>query len=602
MRKHFKPRVLVAVLAVVLATVVCASCSGGGLRLNYYDGLADDGSYNTDLFYRNDLLVNHAADPGALWVSEEEDPEYGGYYYMYPTGVYYNFQVFRSKDLNNWEKLGLAIDFETSKPWYNTNLWAPEVIRNPNDGLYYLYFSGGDSATINASTGGHDPYDIGVAVSDNPAGGFKMFTGENLYGETITEQTRSIDFNAEHGTPGEEYYMPARTGIDKIDIIDVSPFFDDNGDFYLYFRPCYSYGNPDSYPHLAVVKMRDMVTPDYTTYTDLTYPGFRSLEDKANKVSFDLETGSKLDEAPFMIKHGGLYYLTYAPFGYGGRTLYSVSVAISDSPFGPFVKISGQHGNPAVYVESGMDQMAGPGHHAFIKRGDEIFVIYHSLMNRETGDSNPRGIAVDRIQFIDGNNYGIKASDYGLTTESGTFDMIYCNGSTWSLQPLPYAVSGYTNVAKNATVTATNGSNDELKYLNDGIFANHEYTDHMQYSAKGKTEITLTFEKPTKIRAVMVYNGWDFNYAFASVDRIDFKLADKIQGQKTAYIKDIAFNPDYYDLFEMYVRPGCAVLAEFDEITVTELKISISKKLDAENSEGGDTIKISDVLVLGKEA
>ena len=61
-----------ALLAVVLAVFVSSACSASNsYNLAYFDGIADDGSYNTDLFYRNDLLLNHAADPGCIWVSEE---------------------------------------------------------------------------------------------------------------------------------------------------------------------------------------------------------------------------------------------------------------------------------------------------------------------------------------------------------------------------------------------------------------------------------------------------------------------------------------------------------------------------------------------------
>ena len=137
-----------------------------------------------------------------------------------------------------------------------------------------------------------------------------------------------------------------------------------------------------------------------------------------------------------MIKRNGVYYLTYAPFGYGNRTGYSVSVAVSDSPMGPFVKMKREHGNPTLCIDADQDHMAGPGHHAFAYVDDEIFVFYHSLMDRASGNSNPRGIAYDKVTFVDGNTYGITAEEYGFTTSTGTFDMIYSNGPTWAPQPL----------------------------------------------------------------------------------------------------------------------------------------------------------------------
>lgn len=592
-----------ALLAVVLAVFTSSACAASNsYNLAYFDGIADDGSYNTDLFYRNDLLLNHAADPGCIWVSEEQSPEYGGYFYMYPTSVYYNFQVFRSKDLNNWEKLGLAIDFQTPDEdrYFTQNLWAPEVIFNPYDGKFYMYFSGIDADADLSGSIGASTYQIGVAVSDNPAGGFKMCTGTNLYGEVLDETKPTIDFNIQHGQPGDPYYTPARTGKDRFYNIDVSPFFDDDGQLYLYFRPSYIYNNAYKCAHLAVVKMRDMVTPDYTTYTELTYPGYQSLEDYRNGVRFDMEDGSYLDEAPFMIKHDGIYYLTYATHGYTQRDKYCVAVAVSQSPMGPFVKLSPENGNPSLYIEPYMDQMAGPGHHAFVYRENDIFVIYHSLMNRAAGDSNPRGIAVDRVQFIDGSNLGIKAEDYGITTESGTFDALYTNGATWSLQPLMESVSGYENIAPEASVTATNADSETIKYLNDGIFANHYYSAHMETVVKEKTEITLEFSQPKDVRAIMIYNSYEYLYAFSMIDKIEFTLAEKKDGKSVAVIRNLAFNSDYYSKGDMFMRPGGSCLAEFEPINVTKIKIYISQKLDKTN-EGGDEIAISDIVVLSKK-
>lgn len=149
-------------------------------------------------------------------------------------------------------------------------------------------------------------------------------------------------------------------------------------------------------------------------------------------------------------------------------------------------------------------------------------------MNRSTGDSNPRGIAVDRVEFIDGSAFGIKASDYGIETESGTFDALYTNGATWSLQPAPAAFSGYENVAASATVTIDDaGEKSTAKYLNDKIFANHTYSKAFEYAASGETEITLAWDSPVTVRAIMIYNSFDFEYAFSKIDRIEFTLAEQ---------------------------------------------------------------------------
>lgn len=119
---------LSCLLSALLALTVLPLAAGCGEKkaeaaLAYNDGINEDGSYDTDLYYRNDLLLNHAADPDVLWVPEERDETWGGYYYLYTTNVYYNIIVMRSKDLSNWEKVGMALDFDGSQ-WCTHNIWG----------------------------------------------------------------------------------------------------------------------------------------------------------------------------------------------------------------------------------------------------------------------------------------------------------------------------------------------------------------------------------------------------------------------------------------------------------------------------------------------
>ncbi len=614
-----KKRKLLAILLTALLSVSLLACGEENVMLMAYEtGVAADGKYDTSLFFRNDLNLNHAADPGAIWVSEEEHETDGGYFYVYATTVYNNFIAFRSKDLSNWENLGTAIDWEASggNQWCTINLWAPEVIYwNPEkggDGKYYMFFTGNHTTTIVDD----DSY-IGVAVSDSPAGPFLHYTGKNLLGEDLDQTKPTMDFNDDHPAyivdgvvisnnktkvaPDKRY--PSADDPYFNGIIDVSPFIDDDGKIYLYMRSEFARSaNPKA--HLTVVQMADMVTPIYDTFTELTYPGYASLEDKAAGIPFSMEIGSPWDEAPFMIKHNGVYFLTYAPIGYGSRTGYSVSVAVSDSPMGPFTKMKREHGNPALCIDADQDHMAGPGHHAFAYVGDEIYVFYHSLMDRASGNSNPRGIAYDKITFVDGNTYGITAEEYGFTTSTGTFDMIYANGPTWSPQPLPYAVSGYKNVADQATVTAENGVAGTARYLVDGLFVSHEYAAHLEYRGKaGSTTITLEFPATQEVAAVMIYNSYDFAHAFKSIDEIRFDLAESpasLSGSaKTVAVRNVVFSPEYYNTATRTIRPGCAATARFNPIKVNKITITVSTQLD-DTAEAGEGIKISDIVVLAK--
>lgn len=628
----------------IVAVMVSSACSGGGYALEYDDCISADGTYDTSMFYQNDLVLTHAADPGAIWVSEDEHPDDGGYFYVYSTTLYWNFIVARTKDFNEWENLGPAIDFSLNKDpqWCVVNMWAPECIywQSPEEkaagqrGKYYLFFTGGYAG----SSGFRDGYYISVAVSDSPAGPFMLAEGKNYIGETIDAKYPTIDFNIDHSgsyvdengdTQEYKYFSPVRppgeekdengnpvninpnrsnhtvagTDPNTVGTIDVSPFIDDDGKIYLYLRHGYALRSYDNRDFLAVVEMFDMLTPKYETLTQLTYPGYQSLEKKAEGVRFDIESSSNLDEAPFMIKNNGVYYLTYAPFGYGNRVGYSVSVAVSSSPMGPFIKMERRHGNPSLCVDAFMDHMAGPGHHCFTRAGDEIFVFYHSLMDRASGNSNPRGIAYDRISFIDGKELGIEADYYGIESQTGTFDMIYSNGPTWSLQLTPYVTGEYRNVADKAKITATKTVSG-LNYLNDGLFATHDYSEHMEFYARGKsTTVTLSFDTPQEVSALMVYNSADFKYAFESIDEIAFELSESPSSlvgasTKKVSIKNLAVNPNYFNKETRVMRIGGAAIARFNTLKVKKITIKISKHID--ETEPGDGFKISDIVVVGK--
>ena len=606
-----KKSIVALVVASILSVGCLAACgneTAPTAELSYSDGITADGSYDTDLFYRNDLQVNHAADPGCLWVSKEENEEWGGYFYLYTTNLYYNIMVMRSTDLNSWESVGLALEFDGT-PWCTANIWAPEVAYDEVTDKYYMYSSA-------VTDGGSSKTEMFVAVSDNPANGFRLAT-EDAYGDKYTEKQCNLSFRRDHIAPigakfGSWNYSETKTdawgkNYNGLWCIDPSPFRDDDGQWYLYFRCNAQTAKDNAYDgdtRLAVMKMIDMVTPDYGSFTILAYPARQST---TSRELFSLEDGTPVNEAPFMIKHNNIYYLTYAFGGYTQRTKYCVAMAVSSSPMGPFVKLAQEHGNPSLFVEGYMDQMSGPGHHAFVKVGDEIFVIYHSMMDRTNGNSNPRGIAVDRVEFISGKTFGINASDYGIQTDSGTFDVIYSNGASWSLQPKPAAVTGYKNLARSAGVSATNGKADTVKYLNDGLFAAHTISSFLEYEANGKTTITLTWAKPVTVRGIMVYNSFDYSYAFSKVDRIEFMLAEQPAAWtgdplESVYIKDLAFHPNYWNQERLFMRPGGSCHASFDEIKVTSISITISQKLDQEKeNETGAAIKVSDIVVLGKE-
>lgn len=184
-----------------------------GFNLPYSAGQATNEfyDYNSELFYLNETRLN-GADPGALYVSEEDvndsygklmhswqykdangawqwqngktqeqfeetygtldswHEQYTDWYYMIYTGElggYSAYNMFRSHDLNDWKPCGRAYNngaiYFGSDSWSSVvSCWAPEFIRDPDSGMYFIFFSAqsknGNAKTTygpnNATTGG----------------------------------------------------------------------------------------------------------------------------------------------------------------------------------------------------------------------------------------------------------------------------------------------------------------------------------------------------------------------------------------------------------------------------------------------------------------
>ncbi|MBQ8394360.1 MAG: hypothetical protein IJX49_02180 [Clostridia bacterium] len=530
---------------------------------------------------------------------------------------------------------------------------------------------------VDGETQWSDRFCGAVLMSDTPVGPFKLANGERYYGQenaknlngwtmkkmspqlNFTKQIQipvddptAIDgqkikerFTREDYTPSDKddngYYDLEELGL-TFSMIDLSPMWVD-GELYLYFARHMDNDdvNNDStnkfhHDHNCywVVKMKDMITPDWTTLTNLTNPNWQMVSPTENSKVYtwdeslyerkghfyklndqqtdydaqtyvDALTGETVsaENNKYMweaINEGGQaiahtnekgktrYYLCTAQRGVSDP-LYSVTQAVSDSPLGPYYKIPHDEGGVAYGRSLTNDFASGVGHHAFIEVEGELYcssyVHADPYIGGKIGDDG-RIYVVDKLSFVE-------------TEKHGT--LLYGNGPTQALQPKVTVASGKRNVALNAKVEVKGGDKKTAKYLNDGNFVVYEYYKDWEYQADGATTITLKWDEPVTISAVMVYNSYDYEYAFSQVDFINFKLAEKpnwYTGKKwkKAYIEDIPFSEDHYNVEGKYMRAGGSALASFDEIKVTSITIKISQKLSNANKE----IRISDIVVLGR--
>ena len=112
----------------------------------------------------------------------------------------------------------------------------------------------------------------------------------------------------------------------------------------------------------------------------------------------------------------------------------------------------------------------------------------------------------------------------------------------------------------------------------------------------------------------MVYNSGKYDSTFKYVNAIKFKLYEKPawytkeEYNGYCYIKNLPTFADDYDDIDTVVRKGANALAEFDEITITEMLITIDAEEGANKytTENGITmednyfaIRLAELYVMG---
>ena len=277
--------------------------------------------------------------------------KHDGIYYLYGTGGSDGIKVYMSKNLAAWTKAqGVRNGYALYKDdvWGENSFWAPEVYYI--NGKFYMYYT---SETK-----------IAVAESSSPLGPFVQ--------------------SAEHQNP----FHP------NINEIDTHLFIDDDGTKYLYFVRTNN-GNIIWGAELN----DDLRSIKENTLTRCITAGSQAWETKQGKIA----------EGPFMLKHKGIYYLTYSANHYQ-NPYYGVGYATSNSPLGPWEKYEG---NPVLV---GNDLIQGLGHHSFVTVSETCkYIVYHS--HYDVGIIAPRKLGIDLYDFIpatDGSPDILKV--YGPTT------------------------------------------------------------------------------------------------------------------------------------------------------------------------------------------
>lgn len=551
----------------MLLPFVLAGCSGVD-KLSFVAYGEDIKEFDTSLFYGN-VETMQGADPSLIWVAEELDEngqikEGTGYYYAYITATS-TINAWRTRDMTNWQFLGAVFRPELDTFWAYMNFWAPAVHYDAADGVYYMYYS----ATAK-SVSAYTTHYISLATASSPEGPFTEYGSISKPLIDFSKMPKDHPLYEAHGedTSWADGYFAA---------IDAEPFVDVNGDIYLLFTHDKGAGYTSSSTY--IMKMKEWWEPDYESITCISVTGSCDVGG-----SEEMDEGT-VNEGPFMLYHEGLYYLTFSVHTYD-ESSYQVRQAVGTSPMGPFHKISTDKGGTVITTDGLNAYTNSAGHHSFITVGDELYISYHTFKN-DKSISQARKIRFDKVSFV--------------TNQDG-IPVIYANGPTVTMQPLPTAISGYENKATSAQVKATNLKEGSSAYwLNDGTLKIHETPDIVDetYFTTGKkaSTVTLSWEDYVPAKAIMVYNSNLFDTSFTKIDniRIWYRSGDKEGVCETG---EIAFRYDQYSLVpKKYncIFAGAACTIQFADMEIRQIEITISE------SKGGETFAISEITVLGKK-
>ncbi|HVK83316.1 MAG TPA: arabinan endo-1,5-alpha-L-arabinosidase [Kofleriaceae bacterium] len=260
--------------------------------------------------------------------------EVDGLYFLYATGT--GLPVRTSVDLVNWSLAGQVFTMapswiDTTEPTRRNDLWAPDV--SSFGGLYHLYYS--------ASTFGSNVSCIGHATSASPA--------TNAW----TDRGAVI----------------CSTATDSWNAIDPAAFVDEDGEPWLAFGSFWS--------GLKLIPL----APDGSRAGTEMY----ALAARADSAV----------EAPFVIRHGGFYYLFESTGSCcrGVDSTYQIRVGRSPDVRGPYVDADGVAllaGGGTLVVDADA-RWRGPGHNAIL---GAAFNVYHAY------DANASGIPTLRISEL----------------------------------------------------------------------------------------------------------------------------------------------------------------------------------------------------------
>lgn len=257
--------------------------------------------------YTNPDIPHDCPDPGVL---HDDDT-----YYLVCTsgGAAAAFPIYTSTDLAAWKPMGHIFPAGARPAWATGDFWAPEIHKV---GAHYVaYYS---------ARNGDGKLSVGAASAPSPLGPF-------------TDLGHPLVHDAAMG------------------LIDASEFTDHDATPYLLWKED---GN-------AVNK------PTPIRIAPLAADGLALAGPTSTLITNDRSWEGAVTEGPWMVEHGGMYYLFYSGNSYANAT-YALGVARGSTPTGAMTK-------PAAPILVTNDRWVGPGHASIVDAPDgETAVVYHA--------------------------------------------------------------------------------------------------------------------------------------------------------------------------------------------------------------------------------
>jgi len=340
----------------LLPVVLAAGCAGEARQPATAQEAAAPNAPST---YTNPIIDVDLPDPGVIWDN--------GTFYLTHTmgGPNEGWGLWKSPDARTWSFDRHLLTAANKPAWMKSDFWAPEIHRikvpAPNGASrtrYVLPF------TSRSNT--NNRLCVGLAFADALTGPYKV------QDKPLVE--------------------------DEVALIDSDVFQDDDGKVYFLWKRD---GPPQGNAGIGGSLRIRQLTPDATAFAPGTSDKVLLQSGTPIMAGQNWERG--LIEAPWMMKHGGMYYLFYSGGFIGPDLSYRVGVARSKSPLGAFERYTS---NPILQNNA---MWGGPGHGSFFTDAEgtdwHIYHARHVDSPNDPGDNPPgkgRVILMDRVIWADG--------------------------------------------------------------------------------------------------------------------------------------------------------------------------------------------------------